>query len=109
MGKKNDTPPVMRVGADGPVKRNPEVWRPVPGRCNLHGKTLDVPIDVNVDGKDSCRWICIVCVEKRLWNDEIFAQVKKNWPTELNLGPLARQAFDHKEAGGVKRKGGTGV
>lgn len=109
MGKKDKPPVVSKVGADGPLNKSPDVWRPIPGRCNLHGKTLDVPIEVNVDGKDGYRWICIVCVEKRFWNDEIFEQVSKNWPEELKLGPLARQAYDHKASGGVKRKGATGV
>lgn len=88
-------------------KPNPEVIRPIPDRCSLHGKVLTVPVMPNT--YDHHIWICVVCVVNRMWNDDITEKVQKTWPAEFKQGPLALREHLKKVQGGVRRKGATGV
>lgn len=89
-------------------KPNPEVIRPIPDRCQMHGRALLVP--VKPVGEERHVWICIVCVTEGYWNDDITEKVQKNWPEQFKLGPLALKEHLRKEQGStVKRKGATGV
>lgn len=88
-------------------KPNPDVIRPIPDRCQMHGKTLYLP--VKPDGHAHYIWICVVCVCEDYLNDDITGKIRKDWPEQLKLGPLALREHLKKETGGVKRKGATGV
>lgn len=86
---------------------DPEVIRPIEGHCGLHGKVLDIP--VKPLQYDYHIWICIVCVVNGMWNEDITEKVRKNWPTEFKLGPLALREHLKKAEPKTKRKGATGA
>lgn len=88
-------------------KPNPAIIRPMPGRCGLHGKVLDVP--VKPENYNHHVWICIVCVTKDFYNEDITGKIRKDWPTEFRFGAEALAEFQKKEKGEAKRKGATGA
>ena len=88
-------------------KPDPGIIRPMADRCQIHRRTLFVPVKPESYAKHI--WICIDCVHEGYWNDDITEKVRKNWPAEFSAGPAALKEFLKKESGGVKRKGATGV
>jgi hypothetical protein len=86
---------------------NHDVIRPLPDRCQMHGRTLYVP--VTPEGEEQPNWICIVCVTEHYWNEDITEKVKKLWPAQFKLGTQALREHLLAHSGGIKRKGASGV
>jgi hypothetical protein len=84
-----------------------KVIRPLPDRCQIHKRTLFVP--VKPPEYSYHIWICIECVKEGYWRDDLTEDIRKNWPAEFSAGPDALKEYLKKESGGAKRKGATGV